>query len=82
MACVGYLLAGLPPRPQGTRRNRLRSAYDTFFVPVRAALHTTRLCTGYARLRKAVCDVAHKALSQTFATNANVWGHSALALVV
>src|SRR5271166_1316889 len=61
MACVGYLLAGLPPRPQGARRGQLRSAYDTFFAPVRAVLHTTRLCTGYARLGKAVCDVAHTA---------------------
>ena len=30
--------------------SKLRSAYDTFFVPVRAVLHTTRLRTGYAKL--------------------------------
>jgi hypothetical protein len=57
--------------------SKLRSAYDTFFVPVRTVLHTTRLCIGYPRLGKAVCDVAHMAFSQTFATNANVWGKPA-----
>src|SRR5271165_3924025 len=40
MTCVGYLLAGLPPHPQGTRGSRRRSARaHVMFVPVRAVLH-------------------------------------------
>ena len=73
MACVGYLLAGLPPHTQSARRGRLRSAYDAFFVPVRAVLHTTRLRISYGRPGKAVSNAAHMS-SPTHSKPTNVWG--------
>ncbi len=73
MACVGYLLAGLPPHTQSARRGRLRSAYDTFFVPVRAVLQNNPTAQRLGHPRKLVCDVAHTA-SPTHSKPTNVWG--------
>ncbi len=62
----GLFTCGLPRAQVGVQKKdaNLRALaplgwMHVMFVPVRAVVHTTRLCTGYARLGKAVCDVAH-----------------------